>query len=166
MDLERVLGIDPGLQTTGYGILSRYGEGTTVIEAGVIRTSSATPMAKRLLILHKEISHLIREYKPRVVVLEELYTHLRHPRTGILMAQARGVICLAAAQAGLRLVGYPNKRVKKAIVGNGSASKSQVQSAIQARLSLRNLPPSEDVADALALALAHMEMDGCVRTTS
>lgn len=160
---ERVLGIDPGLQTTGYGILEHEGSARTLIEAGVIRTNAKTPVAKRLLTLHREISNLIKEYGPRVMVLEELYTHLRHPRTGIIMAQARGVICLAAAQGGLELIGYSNKRVKKSVVGNGSATKMQVQRAVQARLSLKSVPEPEDVADALALALAHIDMDHCVR---
>ena len=158
MSHMRILGIDPGLQVTGYAVLeSRLGL-PRVCEAGVIRSAEgreATDMAQRLRHLYDGIVEVLEQFQPGVVVVEQLFAHYEHPRTAILMAHARGVLFLAAGQRGLPVVSYNATRIKKTITGNGRASKEQVQRTIQRELGLAKLPEPPDVADALAAALCH-----------
>ncbi len=149
----RVLGIDPGLHITGYGLVERRGRDFAVCEAGVIRLPVRATMGQRLLTLHAELADLIATGQPDLVGVEKLYAHYAHPRTAILMGHARGVILLAASQAGLNVLDLPSTRVKKSLTGNGHASKSQMQHAIQSLCRLPALPEPPDVADALAIAL-------------
>jgi crossover junction endodeoxyribonuclease RuvC len=154
---QRILGIDPGLQVTGYAVVE-VGTRPLVCEAGVIRSAegrSTTDMAPRLLSLYNGLVEVIEQYKPDVVAAEQLYAHYEHPRTAILMGHARGVVFLAAAQKGLPVVSYNATRIKKTVTGNGHASKEQVQRTIQRELGLATLPEPPDVADALAAALCH-----------
>jgi crossover junction endodeoxyribonuclease RuvC len=154
----RVLGIDPGLEVTGYAVLEA-GEGAPLVrEAGFIRSAEGrTPsaMAQRVQCLYDSIVEVIRQFQPRVVAVEQLYAHYKHPRTAILMAHARGVIFLAAAQNGVPVVSYNATRIKKAVTGNGRAPKDQVQRTVQRELGLAVPPEPPDVADALAAALCH-----------
>lgn len=149
----RILGIDPGLGTTGYGII----EDRTyrVVEAGVIRTRSKTPIQDRISKIFDQISDIISEYKPDVLVLEKIYSHYKHPTTAILMGHARAMACLVCGKHDVRLVNYPSTKIKKAITGNGHASKSQVQRMVQDYLKLSKLPEPPDVADALAMAISY-----------
>jgi len=151
----RVLGIDPGLNVTGYGIVDFAGGPNcpAIVEGGAIRTDSKAGMPRRIEQIHAELEALIAEFKPDLIAIENLYAHYAHPRTSILMAHARGVVMLAAQQAGIAVRGLPATKVKKNLTGNGHASKLQVQRAIQARCNLRDLPEPPDVADALAIAL-------------
>lgn len=151
----RVLGIDPGLQVTGYGLLAANGREVRVVEAGVVRTDEAEALAERVRSLHGAVGAILGELKPDVVAVEELYSHYRHPVTAILMGHARGVIFLAAAQHGVGVVSYGATRIKKALTGQGRASKEQVQRMVQNTLRLRRPPQPADVADALAVALCH-----------
>lgn len=154
----RILGIDPGLQVTGYAVLEAGERGPRVCEAGVIRPAdgrSTADMAQRLRSLYTGIVEVIEQFRPGVVVVEQLYAHYEHPRTAILMAHARGVIFLAAGQRGLPVVSYNATRIKKTVTGSGRASKEQVQRTVQRELSLGKLPEPPDVADALAAALCH-----------
>jgi crossover junction endodeoxyribonuclease RuvC len=154
----RVLGVDPGLQVTGYGVVEGGSRSPVVCEAGIIRTTQgriAADMAQRVLALYNGIVEVMAQLGPGVVAVEQLYAHYQHPRTAILMAHARGVIFLAAAQRGLPVVSYNATRIKKTITGNGRASKDQVQRTIQRELGLTALPEPPDVADALAVALCH-----------
>lgn len=154
----RILGIDPGLQVTGYAVLEARGGGPRVCEAGVIRSAegrASTDMARRLQHLYDGIVEVLDQLKPGVVVVEQLFAHYDHPRTAILMAHARGVLFLAAAQRGLSVVSYNATRIKKTITGHGRASKEQMQRTIQRELGLATLPEPPDVADALAAALCH-----------
>jgi len=154
----RILGIDPGLERTGYGVIETL-DGAPgamrLIEAGVVRTSPKDDLAARLAELHTGLSAVLAEFKPDAVAVEELYSHYKHPRTAILMGHARGVIFLAAAQAGLPVSSYGATHIKKALVGSGHASKHQVQRAIQSHFGLARAPEPADVADALAVALCH-----------
>jgi crossover junction endodeoxyribonuclease RuvC len=155
---SRILGIDPGLQVTGYAVLETRSGTAFVCEAGVIRSAEgrqATDMAQRVRHLYDGIVEVLEQYKPSVVVVEQLFAHYEHPRTAILMAHARGVLFLAAAQQGLPVVSYNATRIKKTITGNGRAGKEQVQRTIQRELGLARLPEPPDVADALAAALCH-----------
>jgi len=151
----RILGIDPGLQVMGYALLDARGVRVQVIEAGVVRTDEKRPLAERLCKLYNAVRDMVRELGPESIVVEELYSHYRHPVTAILMGHARGVLFLAAAEAGVPVVSYGATRIKKALTGQGRASKSQVQHMIQSTLRLPTLPQPADVADALAVALCH-----------
>ncbi|MFN4257970.1 MAG: crossover junction endodeoxyribonuclease RuvC [Gemmataceae bacterium] len=153
-----ILGVDPGLQITGYGVIEAEAGKIGVREAGIIRgceRRATADMAHRLYNLYIGIDEVIKQYHPHVLAVEQLYAHYQHPRTAILMGHARGVILLAAAQAGLPVVSYNATRIKKTITGNGRASKDQVQRTIQRELGLPKAPDPPDVADALAAALCH-----------
>ncbi|MBI3008506.1 MAG: crossover junction endodeoxyribonuclease RuvC, partial [Candidatus Omnitrophica bacterium] len=103
---------------------------------------------------------IVKEYKPRIIVLEELYSHYKHPRTAILMGHVRGVVCLAASMMRVPLVGYSATQVKKSVTGNGKASKEQIQRMVQHFLNIKECPQSLDLTDALALAIAHAFYNG------
>jgi crossover junction endodeoxyribonuclease RuvC len=153
---RRILGIDPGLRITGYAILEETPEKPMIREAGVIRGDERDKeLAKRIRSIHESVVELIEQFRPRVVVVEQLYAHYQHPRTAVLMAHARGVILLAAAQGSLPVISYNPTRIKKTITGSGRASKEQVQLTIQRELGLKQMPEPADVADALAVALCH-----------
>jgi len=151
----RILGIDPGLNVTGYGVLEPVGGKLRVCEAGVVRAPSKGPISERLAAIYEGLGEVIAALKPAVMALEELYSHYDRPRTAILMGHARGVICLAGAQAGIPVIHYSATQVKRILTGSGRAPKSQVQQAIQRELGLAQLPEPPDVADALAIALCH-----------
>jgi len=149
----RVLGIDPGLNITGYGCVDFHGREMSVVEAGTLRTEVKTSLAERITQIHADLADLLDELQPDVMAVEKLYAHYKHPRTSILMAHARGVIMLAATQRGIAVRDMPATKVKKSLTGNGHASKSQMQHAIQTVCKLAELPQPPDVADALAIAL-------------
>jgi len=155
----RVLGVDPGLEGTGYGIIEVTGTGSVaLVEAGVVRTEVRRPLAHRLLEISRELRQVIAEFHPDVLALEDLYSAYAHPRTAILMGHARGVVCLAAAEAGLEVIGYAPARIKQSLVGTGRASKEQVGRMVALKLGLTDVPKPDHVTDALAAALAHYEM--------
>jgi len=151
----RILGIDPGLNITGYGVLEAEGRRLRLCEAGGSPGKSRGSLAKRLAEIHEGLCEGVAGLKPEVMALEELYSHYARPRTAILMGHARGVICLAAAQAGIPVKHYSATQIKRILTGSGRASKAQVQRAIQRELALAQAPEPPDVADALAAALCH-----------
>ena len=153
----RILGIDPGLNITGYGIIEQNGETVTIHEAGVVRTNTDESMEKRLLSIGRDIESVIEQFQPDAIAIEELYSHYKHPRTAIIMGHARGIVFLKAAQANIRVYPYASTKVKNALTGNGRASKSQVQQMICLTLGLGKPPEPPDVADALAVALCHLK---------
>jgi crossover junction endodeoxyribonuclease RuvC len=155
---SRILGIDPGLQVTGYAVVEVGSQGPHICEAGVIRVTEGrkpADMAQRLHSLYTSIVEVVNQFHPEAVAVEQLYAHYEHPRTAILMAHARGVVFLAAAEQQLPVVSYNATRIKKTITGNGRAPKDQVQRTVQRELGLAQLPEPPDVADALAVALCH-----------
>jgi crossover junction endodeoxyribonuclease RuvC len=151
----RVLGVDPGLNTSGYGVLDFTAGHPQLVEAGVVRSKASGTLPTRVQEIHDGIADVIGSLKPEVLAIEELYSHYERPTTAILMGHARGVIILAAAQAGIAVVNYPATQIKKTITGNGHAAKWQMQEAIRRELNLPTLPEPPDVADALAIALCH-----------
>jgi crossover junction endodeoxyribonuclease RuvC len=151
----RILGIDPGLNITGYGVLEAANGRLRLCEAGVIRGKSRGSLTKRLVEIHDGLAEVIASLHPQVMALEELYSHYDRPRTAILMGHARGVICLAGAQADIPVVHYAATQIKRILTGSGRAPKAQVQRAIQRELALSAPPEPPDVADALAAALCH-----------
>jgi len=154
----RVIGIDPGLNVTGYGVVESHGSEVRLVEAGVIRLppSRGGNLPARLESLFNELRQVMKEFNPQAMCLEEVYSHADYPRTAILMGHARGVICLAAQLAGIPVLSFSAKRVKQSVTGNGNASKLQVQRAVQHFFSLDRTPHPPDVADALAVALCYL----------
>ncbi|HXE55855.1 MAG TPA: crossover junction endodeoxyribonuclease RuvC [Tepidisphaeraceae bacterium] len=148
----RILGIDPGLKITGYGVIDWKPIRPPLVDGGVIRLQAKTPLADRLVELETELDALIEEHKPDVCAVEQLYAHYAHPRTAILMGHARGVILLVARRRGVRVEQFSANRIKQSLTGHGHASKSQVQHAVQSQWNLPQLPEPPDVADALAVA--------------
>jgi crossover junction endodeoxyribonuclease RuvC len=151
----RILGVDPGLNVTGYGLIESNGAGLQVIEAGVIRTPARQSLEQRLLSLHRDLDDVVVSLKPGCVSLEEIYSHQERVQTAIIMGHARGVICLAAAGHQLPVQHYAATQVKKSLTGNGRAPKAQVQLAVAKHLGLDRIPDPPDVADALAIAMCH-----------
>lgn len=154
----RILGIDPGLNTTGYGVIEGVGFEVSLIEAGFIRTNPKDKLEIRLEKIHRALSKIIAKFKPEVLVLEKLYAHWRHPTTAYVLGHARGAICLSAKENNVDMVEYAATRIKKAVTGRGHASKQQVQRMIQKILDLKALPHPVDVSDALALAIGYSYM--------
>lgn len=148
-----ILGIDPGLNTSGYAVISRDGEQLRLREAGIVRSRAKDSLPSRLKEISDGLREVIETHPIDRVSLEQLFSHYERPRTAILMGHARGVICLAAAEAGLPVDHYEPTRVKKVITGNGRANKSQMQLAVKLQLSLESVPEPADVADAMAIAL-------------
>ncbi len=153
----KVLGIDPALGTTGYGVLQCCRGKTTLVDAGVIRVGRDRGLELRLKELYDGIMEVLAEHRPDSFAMEQLYSHYERPRTAILMGHARGVICLAAAVSGVEVTSYEPTKVKKLLTGNGRAPKSQMQLAVQQQLGLPNAIEPADVADALAIALCHVQ---------
>lgn len=153
----RVLGIDPGLRLTGYGLVDLHpGQlEPTLVEGGVFRLDAKRPMEQRLVQLRDDLRDVIDEHRPARVAVEQLYAHYAHPRTAILMGHARGVILLCAAERSLPVEHLPSTEVKKSLTGNGHASKRQMQLAVQSQCGLSEPPEPADVADAIAIALCH-----------
>jgi crossover junction endodeoxyribonuclease RuvC len=151
----RVLGIDPGLNTTGYGVLEFAAGQPRLVEAGVVRGKASAPLAERVQEIHDGVADVIATLKPEALAIEELYAHYDRPTTAILMGHARGVILLAAAQSSIPVESYASTLIKKTITGNGHAAKWQMQEAIRRELNLPQVPEPPDVADALAIALCH-----------
>lgn len=155
MDGTKILGIDPGLNITGYCVLSAAGNQFSIVEAGIVRSRQRDPLTVRLKEIHDGISEVVLRLKPDMVGLEELYSHYARPTTAIIMGHARGVICLACAQQNLTVHSYAATRIKKVLTGNGRAPKSQVQLAVAQQLNLDAIPEPADVADAAAIAICH-----------
>lgn len=149
----RILGIDPGLNVTGYGIIESGP--LKLIEAGVIRTRVNTPIQSRIKEIYDSISSILDEHSPEALVLEKIYAHYNHPTTAILMAHARAAVCLACGAHNVKLVNYPSTKIKKTVTGNGHASKQQVQRMVQGMLRLKEPPEPADVSDALAMAICY-----------
>jgi len=160
---RRIIGLDPGLQVTGYGVLEITDTGPKVCEAGVIRSAEGrdpADMARRIKTLYDGLCEVLDQWKPTVMAVEQLYAHYDHPRTAILMAHARGAYFLAGAQRNIPVMSYAATKVKKVVTGSGRASKEQMQYAIARELRLAGPPEPHDVADALGIALCHYFASG------
>jgi crossover junction endodeoxyribonuclease RuvC len=149
-----VLGIDPGLANTGYGVVQRRGGRLVALDGGVIETASELARERRLAEIHEDVERLIAEHEPDAVALEELYFG-QNVRTAFAVGHARGVVMLAAGQRGLPCAGYTPQQVKGAVCGNGRASKEQVGRMVKTLLALDAEPRHDHAADALAVAICH-----------
>jgi crossover junction endodeoxyribonuclease RuvC len=151
-----VLGIDPGTATTGYGLVRDSQDGRLEMVAyGTLRTSAGTPAHQRLAKLYHELTQLILLHRPDSCAVEKLFFQ-RNVSTALAVGQARGVVLLAIAEAGLDVHEYTPNEVKQAVTGYGAADKHQVQEMVRTLLVLDELPRPDDAADALAIALTHL----------
>ncbi len=148
------MGVDPGLRTTGYGVLDVSTGRARLLEAGVVRSRAET-LPERVKDIYDGIAEVVAAFRPDAMALEQLYSLYERPETAILMGHARGAIMLAAAQAGVPVVSYAATKIKKTMTGNGRAPKAQMQRAVRLELRLPRLPEPPDVADAIAVAFCH-----------
>lgn len=147
-----ILGIDPGLANTGFGLIEKQGNSLTVLDYGCIKTQAKTLEGKRLLEINQALNELIEKYKPQIIAVEKLF-FCKNVKTAIAVGQARGVVVLAAGQNSLDLVEFTPLQVKQALSGYGRASKKQIQAMVKVVLNLPQPPKSPDAADALAIAV-------------
>jgi crossover junction endodeoxyribonuclease RuvC len=150
----RILGLDPGTATTGYGIIDSLDGEVSIVEFGVIETPAGDPPAQRLLSIYHQINNLIAAHRPARAAVEQLFFG-RNITTAIAVGQARGVLLLALAQAGIPISEYSPPKVKEAITGYGKAEKAQMQLMVRHLLNLEETPQPDDAADALAVAITH-----------
>jgi crossover junction endodeoxyribonuclease RuvC len=149
-----VLGIDPGLASTGYGVITSRSGRMAALDGGVIVTSAGLPVERRLVDVHAGVERLLEEHSPDAVALEELYFG-QNVRTAFAVGHARGVVMLAAGRHGLPCASYTPQKVKSSVCGHGRAPKEQVARMVQTLLDLPQLPTPDHAADALAVALCH-----------
>jgi crossover junction endodeoxyribonuclease RuvC len=154
----RVLGVDPGTAVTGYGVIET-GNGAPgmgrLVECGVIRMERRSPLPRRLRELHDHVADLITRHRPHALALENAFYH-RNVRTTLVLGHARGVVLLAAEQAGLEIAEYPPATVKKTVAGAGAAPKAQVGAVVARLLKLKRAPAPADAADGVAVALTYI----------
>jgi crossover junction endodeoxyribonuclease RuvC len=155
-----IIGIDPGTATTGYGIIGDDENGNIyAIDYGVITTSSELPVELRLKEVYHQVSELLERHHPHSGAVEKLYFK-KNVKTAISVSQARGVILLAFANAGIKMNEYAPSEVKSAVTGYGSANKAQIQAMTKTLLRLEDIPKPDDAADALAIAICHLNSSG------
>lgn len=153
---QHVLGIDPGTQVTGYGVVVRKGNRLITSDFGCIRPPKNAPLSERYHIIHQGLCVLLEKHQPEAVSVETQYV-ARNPQSALKLGMARGMVLLAATQHGIPVYEYSPSKAKLAVVGNGRASKAQIQAMVQTLLQLSELPKPEDAADALALAICHLQ---------
>ena len=149
-----VLGLDPGLATTGFGLVRGSGQDVEYVAHGTIRTAAKVPLTERLISLHEQLTEIVAEHAPDVAAVESLF-FATNARTAMSVGQARGVIILSLAQAGLRVHEYTPLQIKQSVTGYGGAAKTQVQQMVSVLLGLADLPRPDDAADALAASICH-----------
>ncbi|MGD1995692.1 MAG: crossover junction endodeoxyribonuclease RuvC [Anaerolineae bacterium] len=151
----RVLGVDPGTATTGYGVVEETEDGLTALTYGVVTTPAGQALPQRLQTIYRELNHLAQEWGPDEAAVEKLYFSA-NVRTAMSVGQARGVALLAMADAKLAVAEYTPLEVKQALTGYGRAEKRQVQEMVRMLVSLEEIPRPDDAADALAVAICHL----------
>ncbi len=150
------LGIDPGIATTGYGLVRLLDDGSLeTVTFGVLLTPPDLPVHRRLMMLHADLQHLFAEHHPDTCAVETLFFQ-RNVSTAIAVGEARGIVLLTIAEAGLDVAEYTPNEVKQAVAGYGSAQKRQVQEMVRTLLNLPEIPKPDDAADALAIAITHL----------
>ena len=153
--MPKVLGVDPGVSETGWAVLEPAPPGGRLVEAGCIRTSPRTPLPERLRLIHRALADILARHAPESMAVEEMF-FLKAAHTIRATLQARGVVLLAGADAGIEVREYNPRQVKMALTGSGAAPKAQMQRMTQAALSLREPLRPDDTADAAAIALCHI----------
>lgn len=155
----RIIGIDPGYAIVGFGIVDYIGGKFTVLDYGAITTDKDTPFPQRLCEIYDDYCHILDNWKPDALSIERLY-FTNNQKTGIDVAQARGIIMMAAQQRNIEINEYTPLQVKQAVVGYGQAVKKQVQEMTRKILKLKTIPKPDDTADALAMTICHGQSSG------
>ena len=150
-----IIGIDPGLVNTGYGIISIQRNNPSIIDFGIIKPNSREVISKRLFTIFSDVSELIELYKPDVFSIEEVF-YSKNFKSALMLGHARGAAILAAAKYNLPVFEYSAKKVKQSITGNGNADKTQLQYMIKQIFKLKQIPSPLDASDALGIALCHL----------
>ena len=154
-----IIGVDPALTSTGYGLVSVDDRGDiSLIEGGVIRTKPSETLEARLAVIHQKIIEILHEFKPEAMAIEALHSRYRNLKTAIIMGHARGAVVLAGGQLNIPVHDYPPTRVKRIVAGNGRAGKPEMLAAVKLRLRLNNALHQYDVADALGVAICHAQL--------
>ena len=151
-----ILGIDPGSRITGYGVIKEYNRKIEYIDSGCIRTISGNELSERLLQIYNGICHLMDQYAPNEVAIEQVFMH-QNPNSALKLGHARGVAMVAAASHRIKVSEYSPRAIKQTVVGYGGAEKSQVSHMVVHLLALSSTPQA-DAADALAIAICHSHM--------
>jgi crossover junction endodeoxyribonuclease RuvC len=162
----RVLGIDPGLRNTGYGVIDTLRGAYSAVEGGVVTTVTASPLEERLLTIYQDIRDVIEANKPDAMAVEDLHSRYVNLKTAIVMGHARGVVCMAAAEAGIPVFHYQPTMAKNVVTGSGRAGKDQIKRAVAAHLEEPDAARNEHVADAFAIAICHAIMAGSKAVTA
>lgn len=149
----RYLGIDPGLNRTGYAFLEQATRGPRLLEGGIITSTQSKSLAERVHEIGSGLREILEEYQPGAVAIEQIFSSYKNPKTAIMMAHARGAILYAVAEREIPLVHFTATQIKKMLTGSGRASKEQIQHAVTFELGLKQVPEPNDVADAAAIAL-------------
>lgn len=152
---EIILGIDPGTRITGYALLKQNDKKISVLDYGAIRPPTQAALSKRYLIIYDSITSLIESFSPTAVVIESQFVH-KNAQSAMKIGMAKAMALLAAEKRGISLFEYTPKKAKQAVVGNGNASKEQIQKMMQLLLNLPSQPQPQDAADALALCYCHL----------
>ena len=150
----KILGIDPGLIQTGFGVIMINNNQTTLIDYGIIKPSTKETLAKRLLTIFSDVGEIISNYKPQICAIEEVF-YGKNVKSAMRLGQARGASMVAAASKDIPIYEYSARKVKQSVAGIGNAHKTQVQFMVKAKLMMDHLPEPIDAADALAIALCH-----------
>jgi crossover junction endodeoxyribonuclease RuvC len=153
--LSITIGIDPGSRITGYGIVEKRGASVAYIASGAIRTNASRPKAERLLHIKRELEAVIERFKPSALAVEDIFI-AKNPKSALTLGEARGIILLSAAEAGIQVYEYSAREVKSSVVGSGAAHKTQIKMMIGKLLGMKKTLKSEDEADALAIAFCHV----------
>jgi crossover junction endodeoxyribonuclease RuvC len=150
----RILGLDPGSRVCGYGLIDEQAGDLSYVECGVLTAPEGRPMEDRLGEIARGLREVIDELKPTCVAVEDVFVHMQNPRSGLALAQARGMALAVIGLCGLSVASYPPAVVKKAVAGSGGAGKDQVARMVQTLIKLKSLPRA-DASDALAIAITH-----------
>ncbi len=156
----KILGVDPGLRITGYGVISVVNKRIQLIETGIITPKSNEIIQDRIAVVFKGLEEIVNQHRPEVMVLEKLFTHYRHATTACLLGHVRGVICLLCSLKGVRLKEHSVRRIRVAITGHGAASKAQTQGMVAHVLGIAREKLTPDASDALALAIGYAQLTG------
>ena len=153
----RILGIDPGLTQTGFGIIHAGNSDPTLVDFGIIKPpGSDNPLAQRLKSIYRDIVQIVQDYKPTIMAVEDVF-YGKNVKSTLLLGHARGAALLAGAEFDLPIYEYSARKIKQAVTGNGNAHKNQVQYMVKARLKMKFAPEPLDASDALAIAICHYQ---------
>ena len=161
-----IIGIDPGLRTTGYGVIEITGRRIRLVEAGIVRPRASKALAERLRELFEGLGGVLTRTRPSLMAIEDVWVGDRDPSAALVIGHARGVLCLAAAMERIDVMPIAHTTVKRALTGSGAATKLQVKQMVVSLLSLKVMPEPDDVSDALAVAIAQANLSAAGRLAS